>query len=76
MKRNLLEMVMDDERDESKFKFIFEDSQTSIVNGKDYREAAILVAANRIRAKKNGAWAQSGKNWEVVKQDSVTLQLS
>ncbi len=79
MNKLRMDEALNEADEPSRFKFVFEDSQVSFVNAPTYREAAILIAANRIRAKKNfkiiGAWAQSGKEWEVVKQDCVTIQL-
>lgn len=64
-----------------KFKFVFDDAQTSLIDAPTHREAAILVAANRIRAKKNfhiiGAWCKNKEDntWEKIKINSISIQL-
>lgn len=66
----------------SKFKFIFEDSATAIITAEDYRDAAVLAMANRIRAKKSktlcGMWAfdEENKTWERAKQNQVSFALA
>ncbi len=64
----------------SRFKFIFDDSQVSFITANNYKEAAICIAANRIRAKKDfniiGSWAQCGKQWDKINQESIVLKLN
>ncbi len=62
------------------FKFIFEDSTTSIQEAKNYRDSVILALSNRIRSKKDtklmGSWSKNpAGQWEKVRQDNVVIAL-
>lgn len=64
-----------------KYKFVFDDATTSFQDAEGYREATILIMANRIRSKKTkkilGCWVKNSdtKEWDHVTQESVTIQL-
>ncbi len=66
---------------QTKFKFVFDDSTQSILDAPDFRDAAVLAIANRIKSKKTkkivGMWSkgESGQ-WEHVVQQSVNITLS
>jgi len=65
----------------TKFKFVFDDSTQSILDSNDFREAAILAMAARIRSKKTkkivGMWSKNeAGQWEHVVQQSVNISLT
>ena len=63
-----------------KFKFIFEDSTTALITAENYRDAAILAMANRIRSNKTrkivGGWASEAGSWTKIAQNQVTFPLA
>lgn len=62
-----------------KFKFVFDDSSVSLLSAKNYKNAAIVAVANRIRANKSeklvGAWSkdEATNQWAAVVQNNVTI---
>jgi len=63
-----------------KFKAVFEDSTITFVDADSFRNAAIVMVAGRIKAKKSqtiiGLWSKAeGSDWEKVAKNSILINL-